>query len=52
MTSQHHFSFPERMDSLIDFIFVRSLFLGIPTTFEKCQKSYIKILVYTPIACH
>jgi len=41
MTSQRHFSFsfPEEMDGLIDFLFVRSFFLGL----QKYQN-----LFYTP----
>jgi len=39
------------MDGLIDFIFVRRLFLGIPPS-KNIQKSDIKILVYTFIPTH
>jgi len=49
MTSQHHFSFSfsEEMDGLIDFLFVRSLFLDIRPS-KNINKSDIEILVYTP----
>jgi len=39
---------PEEMDGLIDYLFVRSLFLGIRPS-KHIKKSDIKILVYTPI---
>jgi len=50
MTSQRHYSFsiPEELDGLIDFVFVRSLFLGIPPL-KYIKKSDIKILVHTPM---
>jgi len=50
MTLQRYFSFsfPEKMDGLIDFLFVRSLFLGIRPS-KTMNKSDIKILVYNPI---
>jgi len=35
------------MDGLIDFIFVRSLFLGVRIS-KNIKKSEIKILVYSP----
>jgi len=36
------------MDGLIEFLFARSLFLGIPPS-KNIIKSDIKILIYTPI---
>jgi len=52
LTSQRHFSFlfPEEMDGLIDFIFVRSLLLGIRPS-KQIKKSGIEILVYNLHAC-
>jgi len=39
----------EEIDGSIDFLFLRSFCLGIPTIFKKCKKSDFKILVNTPI---
>jgi len=50
MTSQYHFffSFPEEIDGLIDFLFVRMLFLSVrPSKTIPIKKSDIKILVLT-----
>jgi len=48
MTPQRHFSFsfPEEMNGLIDFLFVRSLFLDI-RPFKSIKKFETKILAYT-----
>jgi len=41
MISQRHFSFPEEMGGLIDFLFVRSLFLDI-RPLKKIKKLILK----------
>jgi len=52
MASQRHFSFsfPEEMDGLIDFLFVRSLFLGIRPS-KNIKKSDIRLSLH-PITAH